>query len=145
MTRRSEAELRNNPRRGYKWGLGLDVKGPRGLLALSVFVVVKDSLYPYASMDILGTALDGGIRWAVLPRRWTPFLGVGVYVPGLGIDLFKSEDLRPLTLHLEGGLQFVGQNGIGAELGGALLLHKDSGGKLVRELAPVVGVQWFFK
>src|SRR5690606_35793789 len=97
---RSEDEFRNNPRLGYRWGLGLDVRGPRGALPLSVFLVVKDSLFPYAAIDIPGAALDGGMRWAVLPKRWSPFLGAGVYVPGLGIDLFQSEELRPITVHL---------------------------------------------
>ena len=141
---RSSVTLRENPREGRNWGLGIDLLSTRGSAAFSVFLLLQDKLFPYLALDLNHGGLDAGIQWAFTPKRWSPFVGAGVRIPLKGAMAGEAE--TPWTpgfaVHLDVGWQFVGQNGVSANLGAGILIYRDDNGAATAEVLPCVGILW---
>jgi tetratricopeptide (TPR) repeat protein len=147
--------LRDTPRAKRTWGLGFDLFGTRGALAVSGFLVLKGSLFPYMALDLAIGALDGGVRWTLVPKRWGVFLGAGVHVPLAEIGVLKGswagtpgrldhwslDEVFGLNCHLDAGVQYVSESGLGVELGLGLAIFKDKGGALRATGVPIIGAQ----
>ena len=145
--------LQDTPRVGRTWGFGLELFGTRGALVVSGFLVLKGSLFPYMALDLTMGALDGGVRWALIPKRWGFFVGAGVHVPLSKIGVLKGpfnggpgsvnnwdlDEVFGLNCHLDTGFQYVSASGLAIELGLGLAIFKDKGGALRTTPVPILG------
>jgi hypothetical protein len=150
----AESEFQKNPRIGRRWGLGFDLSSTRGYAAVLGILVVRDQVFPYLAVDLYG-GLDGGVRWAPIKRKWSPFVGAGMHVSigepdessGLTIedsDRDKWREVSAFNVHLDAGLQYVSLSGLSVEFGlGTLAYSKKRGGVGVSAW-PTLGVQWLF-
>ena len=155
---RLERELRQNPRRDKSFGLGFDLISARGLFTVDASLVWKKMVFPRAALDFGTQGLDAGIVIAPLPRRWSPFFGVGAHVSlkKLGIDLggessgtagsgdqmYSTSDIFGLHARGELGAQYVGRSGFRTDLGLALLVFEDGEGKRRVIGWPVIHLGW---
>ncbi|HEX5061487.1 MAG TPA: caspase family protein [Kofleriaceae bacterium] len=132
-----QQQVRDNPRTEKTFGLGFDLISARGLFTMRGSLAIKHMFFPHVALDIGSQGFDGGIVFAPLAKRWSPFLGIGGHVSfkKLGIDFggggegmvmvndesYTTEELYGLHARAEIGAQYVGRSGFTTELGLALI------------------------
>jgi uncharacterized caspase-like protein len=142
---RLERELRQNPRTDKGFGLGFDLISARGFFTVDGSLVWKRMVFPRVALDFGTQGFDAGVVIAPLPRKWSPFFGVGGHVSlkklgvdiggggngtaGSGDQMYSTSDIFGLHARAEVGAQFVGRSGFRTDLGLALLVFKDAEGK----------------
>lgn len=150
----AESDFQRNPRIGRNWGLGFDFMSTRGYAAVSGLLVLHDQVFPYLAVDLYG-GLDGGVRWAPVKRKWSPFVGAGLHVslgeadapPGTTIEdsgRDKWREVSAFNVHLDAGMQYVSSSGLSVELGMGTLAYSKKRGGVGIAVWPTLGVQWLF-
>jgi len=143
-----------------RWGVGLELIGSRGMLAVSGRLRFAQRWLAYVSMDALGPGIGVGLRRSSRRSGWSSFWGGGMHLPVSSLGLPSLEDRELSTgvqqttyqsvwgknLHAELGMQYQAYSGFAFEWGLGLIAfeHGSSGAQGV---APMVGigVAWYFK
>jgi hypothetical protein len=155
---KAEKELSDNPRTKKTFGLGFELLSARALFGVTASLVVKRMVFPRVGIDFATGGFDGGVVLAPLPRRWTPYLGVGGHVTlrklgvdvgptdsgtaGTGDQMYSNADIYGLHARAEVGAQFVGTSGFTTELGFALIFFKNAAGEQHTIGWPVLHFGW---
>jgi hypothetical protein len=152
-------------------GLGLDVLGSRGELAVVGSAIFLEHWAVHLGVDPRGPGLDVGLRLQVplrtLSARVSPweqlhgelFFGLGRHLSFADLGLparadepvwgrgYSYQQLYGRTVHLDGGLQFVHTAGPLLELGLGLVATSGLEPEQTLKLVPVldVGVGWRFQ
>jgi tetratricopeptide (TPR) repeat protein len=153
-----EQQLRDNPRTDKTFGLGFDLVSARGLFTLDAELVIKHMVFPRFALDFAEQGFDAGFIVAPLPRRWSPFFGVGGHVSlkKLGVDIggdttgtagdgmteYSTDDIFGLHARAEAGAQYVSRSGFRTDLGLALVLFNDKNGKTQTIGWPIFHFGW---
>jgi tetratricopeptide (TPR) repeat protein len=139
-----DRELKQNPRTNKAFGLGFDLISARGLFTVDASLMWKRMVFPRVALDFGSQGFDAGIVIAPLPRKWSPFFGLGGHVSlkklgvdigggsgtaGSGDQMYSTSDIFGLHARAEAGAQFVGRSGFRTDLGLAILVFKDGEGK----------------
>jgi tetratricopeptide (TPR) repeat protein len=116
-----EKEVTDNPRRGYRWGLGGDFLG-RGLLAVSGTMLIREHWFPYLAFDLLsGPAVDAGVRFVPGHHPFSPYVGVAGRLlltdAPLLIDQENELQLFGSSVHVGAGFQLFTQEGLAVDMG----------------------------
>lgn len=154
-----ERELSDNPRTQKRFGVGFDVVSSRGDFAITGSMVIHHAVFPTIGIDVAGPGLDVGVTIAPLPRRWTPYLGLGGHVSAtkLGLHLwggqgmvtenmnsYSYEEMWGLHARAEVGAQYVGTSGFTTELGLATMTFQKASGEMAAALWPVFHFGWLW-
>lgn len=153
-----DRELRENPRRAKRFGLGFDLISARGLFTVDAYTVLKHMVFPRVAIDVGSQGFDAGVVLAPYPGRWSPFLGIGGHMSwrkaGIPIggqssgmvmvnqNSYSTEEMFGLHGRAEVGMQFVGTSGFTTELGLAFLTFKADSGKQVQQAWPIFHFGW---
>ncbi len=114
-----EQRITDNPRRGFRWGAGVDFMG-RGVLGLTGSVLLGEHVFVYGALDLLsGPAADMGVRLVPGHDTFTLYLSMGgrvLLTPApllmdIGGGVFGS------ALHFGLGVQYFQDSGLSMELG----------------------------
>ncbi|HEY5946911.1 MAG TPA: caspase family protein [Kofleriaceae bacterium] len=142
-----DRQLKQNPRTDKKLGLGFDVFSARGFFTVDAELVWKHMVFPRFALDFGTKGLDAGVLIAPLPRKWSPFFGIGGHVSfkKLGVDLGSGgtvevgetgmtssidlDEVYGLHVRAEAGAQFVGRSGFETQLGLAFLAYTNKDGQ----------------
>jgi tetratricopeptide (TPR) repeat protein len=117
----AEKEVTDNPRRGYRWGIGGDFLG-RGLFAVSGTRLIGEHWFPYLAFDLLsGPAVDAGVRFVPGHHPFSPYFGVGGRLlltdAPLLIDQENELQLFGSSVHAGAGFQLFTQEGLAVDMG----------------------------
>jgi uncharacterized caspase-like protein len=149
------------PPYSYRWGVGLELVGNRGMLAASVRTVLWEHWLAYASVDAVGPGVGLGVRYSDRwSSEWSPFYDVGVHASFRSLGLPSRGDFRlsviggdtsyqavwGTTLHGAVGAHYVSEHGVSLELSlGLIGLHHAY--SRAWGVVPMVGmgVGWYFR
>jgi hypothetical protein len=151
-----EDQVRQNPRRTKRFGVGFDLVSGRGVLAVTASAVFAHMIMPRIAVDGVGPGLDAGIVVAPYPGRWSPFIGIGAHVSfaKLGIGEERPDDMDPMTFdhdetygrHIRGeiGAQLVSRAGFTTELGLAVMAFEKREGGRGSQVMPILHFGWLW-
>jgi hypothetical protein len=149
---------KQNPRTSKRWGLGFDIVSGRGAAVVVGSVVLAHSVIPRIALDAAGPGLDAGVVLAPLPKRWSPFLGIGGHLSfaemGIGEastamgtvngESFSYDEVYGRHVRAEVGAQFVGRSGFSTELGLAFMMFKTREGERASQVMPILHFGWLW-
>jgi hypothetical protein len=156
-----DRQRKQNPRTEKTWGLGFDLFSARGFFTLDASYVWKRMVFPRFAIDFAAQGFDAGILIAPLPKKWSPFFGIGGHVTlsKLGVDIgggdgtievgeegmttsYTMDELFGAHVRAEAGAQFVGRSGFTTQLGLAFLVYKDKEAKQQTIAWPIFHFGW---
>jgi hypothetical protein len=156
-----EKQKKANPRTDKTFGLGFDLISARGFFTLDASYVWKRMVFPRVALDFAAQGFDAGIIMAPLPKRWSPFFGIGGHVTlkklGLGLGggdgtievgeegmttTYSSEELFGAHVRAEAGAQFVGRSGFTTQLGLGFIVYKNKDGEQKTITWPIFHFGW---
>jgi tetratricopeptide (TPR) repeat protein len=116
---------------GYRLGVGLDLVGPRGMLAVNGTAVFWDRLFTHVSVDLIGPGLGLGLQFTLKKSLWSPYIGVGAHLPLASLGLPMRQDfvlemafgkssyqkLWGKSVYAETGVQYLSHPGFSLSFG----------------------------
>jgi hypothetical protein len=142
-----------------RWGVGLDLVGPSGMLALKGSLL-GDLGQVHALVDMLGPGVGLSLRLTPWSSRWRPFIGGGGHLSlkAMGLPLghdfplliqdkqFSSQQIWGRSLHSEVGVHYVSSLGPSYELSlGFVSFPREPGRRWGVVPMLGLGVGWYFR